>query len=153
MDRRPLLLVGLLLPFFAGGVYRILTTQPIEEGAAAVPDGAGRAGTGTAGAKPVPAVLRIDPNTAEWWELAALPGIGEVLAGRIVEHREQHRPEDAAARPVGVDQIAGSATSAAVERVFRSVADLERVKGIGPKTAARLAPYLMFGPDPSSTEP
>ena len=33
---------------------------------------------------------KIDINRAESWLLEALPGIGEVLAGRIIEYREQN---------------------------------------------------------------
>lgn len=73
---------------------------------------------------------RVDPNTASWAELAALPGIGEALAKRIVAYREEHQP---------------SAPSA--DRVFRSPADLEPVKGIGPRLIERMTPHLRFGDD------
>jgi len=33
---------------------------------------------------------KIDPNAASVEELVRLPGIGEVLAGRIIAHREEH---------------------------------------------------------------
>jgi competence protein ComEA len=46
-----------------------------------------------------------------------LPGIGPVLAGRIVEDRTANGP-------------------------YRQAADLLRVKGIGPATLARLRPRL-----------
>jgi competence protein ComEA len=35
---------------------------------------------------------RVDINHAESWLLEALPGIGKVLAGRIIEYREQNGP-------------------------------------------------------------
>ncbi|MBN1368347.1 MAG: ComEA family DNA-binding protein [Dehalococcoidales bacterium] len=35
---------------------------------------------------------QVDINRAEDWLLEALPGIGEVLAGRIIAYREQHGP-------------------------------------------------------------
>jgi hypothetical protein len=35
--------------------------------------------------------LGIDPNTAQWFELAQLPGIGESLARKIVAFRESAR--------------------------------------------------------------
>lgn len=54
-------------------------------------------------------VLNINRATAK--ELEALPGIGPVLAARIVAHREAHGP-------------------------FRTVDDLLAVSGIGPKTLA-----------------
>jgi competence protein ComEA len=49
---------------------------------------------------------KIDINRAEVWLLTALPGIGEVTAGRIVAYRESNGP-------------------------FRSTSDLARVEGIG----------------------
>jgi hypothetical protein len=68
----------------------------------------------------------IDPNVAEWWELTALPRVGEVTAKRIVAYREQHRGQS----PDGC--------------VFRAADDLARVHGIGPKTVERLRPFLRF---------
>lgn len=63
---------------------------------------------------PRPALTaRLNINTATAAELELLPGIGPALAGRILEDR-------AAAGP------------------FRSVEDLDRVKGIGPRTMDRL---------------
>ena len=55
------------------------------------------------------ALIQIDLNTAETRELALLPGVGPVLANRIVENRDRLGP-------------------------FDSVDDLVRVHGIGPKT-------------------
>ena len=72
------------------------------------------------------APVRVDPNQAEWWELAALPRIGEVTAKKIVEYRRDH----AAAPPD--------------KPVFRTAQDLTRVRGIGPKTVERLTPFLSF---------
>jgi competence protein ComEA len=57
--------------------------------------------------------LRIDLNTAQSRELALLPGVGPVLAARIVANRE--RLGD-----------------------FSTVQELERVYGIGKKTIQRL---------------
>ena len=56
----------------------------------------------------------LDLNTAGVTELDALPGIGPVLAQRIVDHRTR-------------------------EGRFRSVEELDDVAGIGPTTAAELA--------------
>lgn len=64
---------------------------------------------------------RVDPNTAHAAELALLPGVGEVLAARIVEERESHGP-------------------------FRSPADLRRVRGIGAKTLEKLRGHVVIGP-------
>ncbi|MCH2064665.1 MAG: helix-hairpin-helix domain-containing protein [Roseibacillus sp.] len=61
----------------------------------------------------------INPNTASRDELMRLPGIGEVMAVRIIEAREAGK--------------------------FRTAADLRRVAGIGEKIAARIGPYLSFG--------
>jgi hypothetical protein len=77
--------------------------------------GRGPPGDGAQGC--VPAVL--DANRASEDELAALPGVGRVLARRIAAARE---------------------TCA-----YRSAADLDRVPGIGPSIRDRMAPYLAFG--------
>ena len=58
----------------------------------------------------------VNVDTASARELDALPGIGEVLAQRIIDYRNAH----------------GS---------FSSVDELIRVKGIGEKTLAKLKPY------------
>src|SRR5690606_9762334 len=56
---------------------------------------------------------RINVNTAGEAELQLLPGIGPALAARIIEDREANGP-------------------------YESVDDLMRIKGIGPRTVARL---------------
>ena len=75
-----------------------------------------------------PTERRVNPNSAEWWELAALPGLGESLAKQIVDYRMQQR--------------ANVSNSEAI--IFRSVRDLEAVRGIGPKKAAALESMLVF---------
>jgi len=62
----------------------------------------------------------VDVNSATAAELMLLPGIGEVLAARIVAHREARGP-------------------------FASIEDLTQVRGVGEKTAAGLAPYARVG--------
>lgn len=62
---------------------------------------------------------RVDPQTASARALEALPGIGPAIARRIVEARARGA-------------------------VFSRPEDLRRVRGIGPRTVARLAPYLDF---------
>lgn|GEM_PF-1565944 len=61
---------------------------------------------------------RIDLNRCQWVELAQVTGIGETLARRIVELREQRGG-------------------------FRSTQELLDVKGIGPKKFAEIQPYLL----------
>lgn len=72
--------------------------------------------------------LRIDPNTAPWWELTVIPDVGPTLARGIVEHREQQRNHGAAWE----------------RRVFRKLQDLDGVKGVGPRRLERMEPYLHF---------
>jgi competence protein ComEA len=60
----------------------------------------------------------VDVNSADWPELAQLPGIGETLARRIVESRQALGP-------------------------YRDHRDLERVQGIGPLTLERIRPHLL----------
>ena len=76
----------------------------------------------TGGGALADARLRLDPNSATASELMLLPGIGPRLSERIIEFRETD-----ATRPA-----------------FQKLADLERVRGIGPATAERLAAWLRF---------
>lgn len=79
---------------------------------------------------PAPTVISIDPNVAPWWELTVLPRIGDGVAHEIVRYRES---------------LGMTASSAGGETpVFATAADLTRVRGIGPKTLRRIAPYLHF---------
>lgn len=120
----------LLLPVAILGTYRLATTEPIPYP------------TIDRETEPAPGVP-IDPNVAPWWELTVVPGIGEVTAKKIVEYREGRRHE----------RDPASGTQAGKIDVFQRPADLQRVKGIGPKTAARIEPYLTFGPLPVTGEP
>ena len=63
---------------------------------------------------------RIDINQALAYELALLPGVGPVLANRIVEDRVQNGD-------------------------FRSLDDLHRVHGVGEKTIDRIGPLCIVG--------
>lgn len=60
---------------------------------------------------------KLNVNQATWVEWALLDGIGEILGKRIVADREKNGP-------------------------FRSVEDVTRVRGIGPKTMAKMRPWL-----------
>ena len=62
-------------------------------------------------------VIEIDVNQAAWPELALMPGIGEVLARRIVRYRETNGQ-------------------------FESLDELDEVKGIGPKVLSGLRPLI-----------
>jgi competence protein ComEA len=59
----------------------------------------------------------VNVNTASADELERLPGVGPVLARRIVQDRQARGP-------------------------FRRVEDLERVRGIGPGLVRRLRPLV-----------
>lgn len=61
---------------------------------------------------------KIDPNFATFEELKKLPGIGDMLAKRIVDKRQ--------------------------DMLFRDENDLQKVSGIGKKTASKIAPFLKF---------
>ena len=62
----------------------------------------------------------IDLNRATAGELIQLPGVGEVIAKRIVDFREEHGP-------------------------FKRVEDLMKVKGIGEKSLEKIRPYIRIG--------
>ena len=60
---------------------------------------------------------KIDINRAELWLLEALPGIGEVLAQRIVDYRSENGP-------------------------FKTIENLLKVSGIGPATFEQIKDYI-----------
>lgn len=95
-----------------------LPSMPIDAGPAAEPSSTTPT-TPEPTAPVAPAVQRIDINAAGNAELQLLPGIGPVLAQRIID-----------------DRVANGR--------FGSLNDLQRVKGIGEKTAAKLAPLITF---------
>jgi competence protein ComEA len=74
-------------------------------------------------ATPRTAQFQVDINSAQWPELAQLPGIGETMARRIVDERK-------------------------VRGQYADHQDLERrIKGVGPRTLERIRPYLAPMPD------
>lgn len=62
----------------------------------------------------------VNLNTATVEQLTALPGIGEVLAKRIIAYREANGP-------------------------FESIAQLSNVEGIGDKKLENILPYITTG--------
>lgn len=70
---------------------------------------------------PPPPSGPFDVNRAPADTLVFLPGIGPALSGRIIAEREARGP-------------------------FRDLEDLQRVRGIGPKLAAKLEGEVIFGP-------
>ena len=73
-------------------------------------------------ATPLTARYLVDINKAEWFEFAELPGVGAIMAQRIVESRAEAGP-------------------------FKDQDDLRRVRGIGPLTLEKMRPYLLPMPD------
>ena len=103
---------------------RTLALDPPRAGAASAPDSAPTAApvpppapaAPRALGKPAPA-RAIDLNRAGAAELGALPGIGPVLARRIVDYRDSHGG-------------------------FHAVEELLAVRGIGPHLFERIRPYV-----------
>ena len=62
----------------------------------------------------------LDLNRATAQDLTQLPGVGEVIARRIIDFREEHGP-------------------------FKRVEDLMKVKGIGEKSLEKIRPYVRVG--------
>ncbi|MES2789152.1 MAG: helix-hairpin-helix domain-containing protein [Planctomycetota bacterium] len=67
---------------------------------------------------------QLDINQAPWVEWTLLDGIGEKTARRIVAFRDEHGP-------------------------FKTIEDVGKVPGIGPKTWEQIRPWLMIGKSPN----
>lgn len=76
------------------------------------------------------AALRLDLNSASRAELMLLPDVGEVLADAIIAERETTDGQPA----------------------FQSPADVDRVRGVGPRRIEKLRPHLRF-PQQSNEQP
>lgn len=129
-ERRGLLVVALLLAL--GAAWDLAQARRAREVAARAHATAPRAGLAADSARVVPPApepaasndrpaselsAALDLNRATAAELDELPGIGPVLAARIVEHRSRHGR-------------------------FRRVDELLAVPGIGPKLLERLRPRV-----------
>ncbi len=111
--------IGLLTVVALAGAVWQLTAPAGPPGVRVVlPDPSADSAPADAGADADGAL--IDINAASAQELETLPGIGPVLAGRIVEHREQNGP-------------------------FQRTDQLTAVRGIGAATYERLRPLVAAG--------
>lgn len=70
--------------------------------------------------------FRIDINSASWVEWTQIEGIGEATANKIVADRDSNGP-------------------------FRTIDDLLRVKGIGPKKLETMRPFLREPNEPATS--
>lgn len=107
---------------FAGALWLVVAPQPspgieiIPPTEAADPAPAAASAGDTRGQGDSP--LSVNLNAASADELAELPGIGEVLAGRIIAWREKNGP-------------------------FARIDQVMAVSGIGPATYERIRPYVL----------
>lgn len=98
----------------------IFGAEPVPEPILVLPDsfveridGARRAQSNPSAPQPMSAIKMIDLNTASAGELDLLPRIGPALAERIIADREENG-------------------------AYETIEELERVRGIGPKTIEKL---------------
>lgn len=101
----------------AGDTAAVATDPPAAKGSAA----AGPPAPAPESPPPGGPASPVDPNRAGYEDLLGLPGVGPVLARRILDDRRQNGP-------------------------FRSPEDLLRVHGIGKATLERLRPHLAVAP-------
>jgi len=71
----------------------------------------------------------VNPNSAPWYELALLPRIGESTARAVVACRDARMRDG-------------------IGPAFAGPTDLTEVRGVGPRTVARLANELRFSDEP-----
>jgi len=110
--------INLAQPLVDGDQLDIPVLRPTESPA---PGGAPASGAGAPALAPLTADQKINLNTATASELDALPGIGPVIAQRILDYRAQHGP-------------------------FARPEDLMEVSGIGEATFNRIKDDVVVGP-------
>ncbi len=88
---------------------------------------AGRLPGGKSGLGPKTPAGVIDPNIASKADLETLPGIGPVMAKRIIDYRRAHGP-------------------------YKKIADLRKVSGIGRKKLEKMKPYLTIVAEPGTAD-
>ena len=93
--------VGVIL-IVTASMFFVLGRWSLGSNAREVPENAGPA---------------LDLNRATRAELRLVPGIGDALSQRVVDHRQRHGP-------------------------FRSIDELRQIPGIGPKTLERIRPHV-----------
>lgn len=74
---------------------------------------------------------KINPNDAPVASLARLPSVGLIRAEAIIAYRESFREKGSDPRP-------------SRGQPFKDCNDLQKVKGIGPKTAKNISKWLKF---------
>jgi competence protein ComEA len=85
--------------------------------------------TSMSGAQLITLGLPLDLNRASAADLSAIPGLGLVLAQRIIDYRQAHGP-------------------------FKKIEHLEEVEGFGPKKMEKLKPYMIINKqEPISPNP
>jgi competence ComEA-like helix-hairpin-helix protein len=88
---------------------------------------AGRLPGGKSGLGPKTPAGVIDPNLASQADLETLPGIGPVLAQRIIDYRRAHGP-------------------------YKRIADLRKVSGIGRRKLEKMKPYLTIAAETGTAD-
>ncbi len=125
MDKRNVYRAALsliVLAALAGAVWIVVAPGP-SPGVEITPADSGASpapGTGSGGAANGEAAEPVNINTASADELTALPGVGEVIAARIVAYRRENGP-------------------------FERIDQIMEVRGIGAKTHEKLRPLITVG--------
>jgi len=95
-------------------------------------------------AAPPPARHCVDANVAPWWELALLPRLGVATARNVAAYRDEWRVRNEMSRgpAEGVAGVGEEDPGRQDRAIFRSAADLTKVRGIGPQTVQRIRSHL-----------